>query len=525
LSGLTVPRAPDRDGAVVAVPPLAEAGALAERNRQRLHRPDRAALGRPWPELQALARAEALGAARAYLLAGGEPAPAPHGTLLLAAGHQPELSHPGVWVKNFALQGLARRLGAVALNLVVDNDTVKHTGLHLPAPPTAEAPWPHLTTVAFDRWGADGTYEERAVADPGLFSTFAERVGEVLRPWGYRPLLPELWAGVLGAPGPALLGERFAAARRSLERAWGCHNLEVPLSALCRTSAFAWFACDLLAELPRFHALYNAVVGDHRARHRIRSRNHPVPDLAAEGDWLETPFWGWRSGQARRGRLFARALPDRVELRAGAEPWPALPAVSRPEECVKGWLALEAQGYKARSRALTTTLYARLFLADLFLHGIGGGKYDELTDELMRRFYRCEPPAFVVLSATRWLPLPAPAVGPEDRRQLARALRDLHYNPQRHLPPDPALSGLAREKQAWIERQPADAAGRRERFRALRDLTERLRGPLLHREGQLRERLGVLDRQLAAGAVLRRRDFSFCLHPESSLRPLCTQFL
>ena len=42
---------------------------------------------------------------------------------LLLAGHQPELFHPGVWVKNFALNGLARRHGATPLNLVVDNDT------------------------------------------------------------------------------------------------------------------------------------------------------------------------------------------------------------------------------------------------------------------------------------------------------------------------------------------------------------------------------------------------------------------
>jgi hypothetical protein len=530
LSGPTpVPRAPGRDGAVVAVPPLADARALLGRNRQRLHRPDRAVLGRPWPDLQASARHQVLAASRAYLTEGGEPLPEGRGAALVVAGHQPELFHPGVWVKNFALQGLARGLGATAVNLVVDNDTVKHTGLRLPAPPGEEAPWPHLVTVPFDRWGAEAPYEERAVLDPELFGSFAERASGVLRPWGYRPLLPDLWADVLRARRPPLLGERFAQARRNLERAWGCHNFEVPLSAVCRTETFAWFACGLLADLPRFHALYNEVVREHRLRHHIRSKSHPVPDLAAEGYWLEAPFWGWRAGQARRGRLFARLGPDRIELRAGAEPWPTLPAPTRPEECVGAWLSLEALGFKARSRALTTTLYARLFLADLFIHGIGGGKYDELTDELMRRFYSCEAPGFIILSATRWLPLPAPPVGPDDRRQLARELRDLHYNPQRHLGPalahDPGLAELAREKWDWIARRPADPVGRRERFRVLREVTERLRAPLVAREHQSREELRRLDRQLAASSVLHRRDFSFCLYPESSLRPFCTQFM
>jgi hypothetical protein len=417
------------------------------------------------------------------------------------------------------------------LNLVVDNDTLKATALRVPGPGLLGSARPHPVTVPFDRWTGEVPYEERAVADPGLFASFAARAGDLLRGWGYAPMLPAFWDEVLRqrALGP-LLGECFAGARRAFERAWGCHNLEVPLSAVCRTEPFAWFACHLLAELPRFHAVYNDAVHGYRARNGIRSRNHPVPNLAAEDGWLETPFWGWRAGQARRGRLFARLRPDRVELRAGDEPWPPLPfpGEGRAAEAVAAWQALEGRGFKARSRALTTTLYARLFLADLFLHGIGGGKYDELTDELIRRFYGLEPPAYIVLSATRWLPLRAARVGPEDRRRLTRELRDVHYNPQRHLgglDHDAGLRELAERKQEWIARQPAGAAGRRRRFEALRALTAQLRAPLEGRERRLREDLERCERQLRANAVLHRRDYAFCLYPEAVLRPFCTQFL
>ncbi len=183
---------------------------------------------------------------------------------------------------------------------------------------------------------------------------------------------------------------------------------------------------------------------------------------------------------------------------------------------------------KLRSRALTTTLYARLFLADLFVHGIGGGKYDELTDELIRRFYECEAPIYMVLSATRWLPLPRAAATPQDRRRLLRELRDVHYNPQRHL--DQAadhtpLAALVQRKQDWINRQPATAAQRRERFQVLRSLTDQLRRPLHEREEQLRRELESCTRQLQANAVLQRRDYSFCLFPADSLYRFCTPFL
>lgn len=195
---------------------------------------------------------------------------------------------------------------------------------------------------------------------------------------------------------------------------------------------------------------------------------------------------------------------------------------------MSAWQELESQGLKIRSRALTTTLYARLFLADLFLHGIGGGKYDELTDELMRRFYGCEPPLFVVLSATRWLPLPRAAATEDDRRRLLHDVRDVHYNPQRHL--DGAersaeFAALAARKQEWIARPAATAAERRERFRTLNALTDEMRRPLRPREDQLRQQLLLCQRQLRVNAVLQRRDYSFCLFPEEVLRPFCRQFL
>ncbi len=148
-----------------------------------------------------------------------------------------------------------------------------------------------------------------------MFASLPERV----RPgWGFKPLLNEFWtAAVRTGRRTLLLGDRLAAARRELERRWNCENYEVPVSAICRTEPFAWFACDLLTNLPRLYAIYNAAVREYRARYGLRSTSHPVPDLAAEGNWLEAPFWAWRTGQKRRGRLMARLTPETVSLRVG----------------------------------------------------------------------------------------------------------------------------------------------------------------------------------------------------------------
>jgi hypothetical protein len=525
-------RAPQQNGGVVAEPALVEVGQLLAANRQKLSIPAPELWNRPWFDLRRQARKLAVQAARDYLRWSGEPIPNYGDASVLMAGHQPELFHPGVWVKNFALQGLAARHEATPLHLVVDNDTAKSTSLHVPEVTMLDGPMAHVANVPFDHWSGEVPYEERAVQDEPLFASLPERAAPLLKDKGFAPLLTAYWDEVRKQTARTqLLGERLAAARRTFERSWGCHNLELPVSALCRTEPFAWFACHILAHLPRFHSVYNQCVSAYRRQYGIRSRNHPVPDLANEGEWLEVPLWTWRSGQSQRRRLMARPMKENFALRMGEETGPELPwgPDGDPSRTVRAWQDLERQGIKIRSRALTNTLFARLFLADLFIHGIGGGKYDELTDEIVRRFYGFEPPGFLVLSATLRLPLPSLPGGPEVCRRLARELRDLRYNPQRHLPgnalAEPRVRQLASQKQSWIARQPIDGQQRRERFQRLREITDQLRLSLADQEAALQQELVDCERDIEVNGVLQQRDYPFCLYPEALLRPFCTQFL
>jgi hypothetical protein len=430
---------------------------------------------------------------------------APFNVPWFVAGHQPELFHPGVWVKNFALAGLARRVGGFALNLIVDNDTLKSTSVRFPVR-DADG-WPGLESERFDRWQGEAPWEERQFSDLGLFVNFGKRISERMAPWGIRPLIETFWPVVLDHDGT--IGERFAHARRSLERQWGCNNVEVPLSRLCATRAFGRFVWALLESLPRFVKCHNDAVAAYRLRNKIKGHSHPVPDLAADGEWLELPLWGWQAGQQRRNRVFARQAGEGYELRAGQTFH-----LRSPDE----WPSLQRVGFKVRSRALATTLFSRLFLADVFLHGIGGGKYDELTDELIRAFFRIEAPPFVVLSATRWLPLPDYPATRNDVRSLKAHLRALDYNPQRFLPGHPAEA----ERRALLTSPPATRRARRAWFAKLRQLLGPMREQLAQTRAEVVEKLWRAEREAEANAVLRRRDYSFVLYPESSLRPFLT---
>ena len=71
-----------------------------------------------------------------------------------------------------------------------------------------------------------------------------------------------------------------------------------------------------------------------------------------------------------------------------------------PADLRRSWQALEPQGFKVRPRALSLTLFVRLCLANVFWHGLGGGKYDEVTDDIIRKFFELAPPAFIVATET-----------------------------------------------------------------------------------------------------------------------------
>src|SRR5207302_3110429 len=160
-------QAPRENGAVLALPPLAEIGCLLVDNRRRFNQSCPDLLGRSWADLRKQAEQEALAASMEYMALAGEPLPSFNGTSLFVAGHQPDLFHPGVWIKNFALQGLARLHGATPLNLIVDSDAAKTTSIRVPVlmdskhgVKKSDPDQVKLLTIPIDRWTREVPYED-----------------------------------------------------------------------------------------------------------------------------------------------------------------------------------------------------------------------------------------------------------------------------------------------------------------------------------------------------------------------------
>ncbi len=498
-------RAPAENGGMLAVPPLAEAGELIASNQKVLQRISTANSDvRREIAQQLIDDPVRHGAAQLYVV----------------GGHQPELFHPGVWLKNFAIQRLAVDCSATPINIVVDNDTLKSPSIRVPLGVGSSSPTDvRLTTLAFDIAGGEVPFEERPIRDQATFESFGDRLAEATRDWPFEPMGVRFWPRVVAqAARTDNLGECLAAARRCVEREWGVINGEVPTSRLANTATFRSFAATVLTDLVAFHTAYNTCVAEFRRTHHIRSRNHPVPDLGRDGDWLETPFWGWRAGAERRGRLFARRTGRHIELRAAGEAWTEVAS----DGISDGLQLLEAQEYKLRPRALTLTMYVRLFLADLFVHGIGGGKYDELTDAIIARYFHLSPPAYLVFTGTLRIPFDGYDSKVDDLHRLKRLARDLRWNPQRYLHPGQGRESLLNRHRELQTANPIQGDERRDRYLKLREVKERLTLPVSVQLAEVEARIAIANAEVAANAVLRRRDYSFVLFPMDALRDWLT---
>ncbi|MBI2479130.1 MAG: hypothetical protein HYV60_11000, partial [Planctomycetia bacterium] len=307
-------RSPHEHGGRLIDPPLQEIPGKLAANRDSARQRACGLQGKSVAELSAAARSHVLHSAIEYTSRYRDVANSLNGlnAPIVMTGHQPELYHAGVWYKNYVLDHIARQQQAVGINLLIDNDTIRQAAIRVPAG-TVDAPV--VASIAFDQMQEEMPFEERRLIDSNLFGSFAERVRARLFPVIDNPLVGQLWPQAVAASlSSNNLGACLSQARHQVEAAWGLKTLELPMGRVCDGEPFRWFASTILARLPQFQHIYNEALFEYRRVNRVRSRSHPVPPLAMDGEWLEAPFWLWSSTDPRRRRLFARRVSDGIEF-------------------------------------------------------------------------------------------------------------------------------------------------------------------------------------------------------------------
>jgi hypothetical protein len=442
---------------------------------------------------------------------------------LVVTGHQAEFFHAGVFAKTIAAHNLAAQAGGSPVFLSVDSDL----------PKTLQVTVPEITSnglrpvnLAIPGCDPQRPMESQPAAPRREWVGFFVRMAALHEHGGaslVRPFADAWLAG--GAPQiefcPAIL-RGSAAIEQALDLP-GVHAVRV--SALCAMPEFRAFAAHLIQHAPRLAAAYNEAQARYRARHRVQSATRPVPPLATAGDQTEVPLWVSQPDGPRQ-RLQVARVGERFELYAGSERIAELSMaeLGDPPALAQPW-SFERAGWRLRPRALALSTFARLLLADVFIHGIGGARYDEITDDYAREFFGVELAPLCCVSATLHLPLPHSGVRLEEVRGARRASRDVRFNPQRYVrsaPPE-----LLEERNALVARSDelrarrlADRPVRRSTFDGIHRVNERLLAQDPWRAAELEQRAQDLAERYALDRIALHREYFVALHLRATLAEL-----
>jgi hypothetical protein len=508
------PHLPAGHGELLTSPDFSEWADIAAANHAASSTWDAPVGGTTLGELRVLARSEALAAGEEYSARLGiaHAAPGDPEGLLVATGHQPEIYHPGVWVKDFLLQRLQRETSSTAVDIVVDTDGFDSVEIKAPC----FTPEVSICRQFLSVGATDTAYCLATVPTTADLDTFCEAGAQMLASLP-APAVRRHFSAFCDAlrdviPRCGNMAELITAARRRFELPAGTDYLELPVSEF--GESFLRLAASIALDARRFVAVYNDQLAEYRVLTKTRSTAQPFPDLAEKDGLLELPFW-YLDGH-RRVPLWARPLPDAgVELFAEDRVVAVLPGDF--DGATAALVRLDTGAIAPK--AVMLTLYLRLFVADLFIHGVGGGRYDRVTDGVIRAYFGIEPPRFVVASLTMYLPLGAHVVTDDEIAEAKEQLNRLEHNPDALLGEVDfdddaqmhralALADEKRELVAAIATPGADKKAIGARIREINALIGQLLEPI---RVAMQAELYSLEGQRADSEILTDRTYPFCL--------------
>ncbi len=434
----------------------------------------------------------------------------------IATGHQPDFFHAGVWAKHIVAKRLADAVGGSAFDLIVDHDAPKQ---HTVAVPTIEDGLAHAIDVPYANAPAEHPFEFIPKSSDQQTQQFIERMRKAMGERYDSTLLPEFLEAYQATDGDWV--DQALAARKAVETNMGIQLIQR------RTSRF-WYSpllAELLLSAESFANTYNQILAGEDPGEDVHEPDRSVATLERIKGTIELPLWINHPGQPRH-RLFVAKENGKTHLFAESQR-----VATFDDARIKDWPSFEADLHKLspwgiRPKALILTMWARLFWADIFIHGIGGAKYDRLTDRLIQCFFGVEPPVMACVSATLRMSLPKTGATEKQIEDATRSLRDINFNPHRYINHH-ELAAIQSEKEKLIRESERlrreDRFNRHDRtavFNRIRELNRQANSLQPNRWSELRQQRDRISRAISADVIADRRDYFFAMHDRSDLKQL-----
>ncbi len=445
---------------------------------------------------------------------------------IIATGHQAVWHHCGIWVKDVITCQYARDIGGCAIHLVLDHD-ICDTSLLVPQ--QNESGYWSFERIDFEPEPVNIPLEFRRAPNRKYMESCLEKIVQISKnaPINIKGL--KMADSMRRHPSElSNIADFITCIQSNINQALGIRLLYLPVSQLSQSDAFTEFVTGIIIEALEFAQIYNQSI-DHvngsRSQRKINALKQLIIDPAQKS--AELPFWVV-SPDGKRLPLYVLAKKNKtVYLYTESTELGFIDAAKEKNQASQLKDILQQSGLHLRPKAVSLTLFVRLFLADWFIHGIGGALYESVTDHLVSRYYQLNPLAFGVATATVRLPLPEQSNSVESMADLQQQLHRMKHNPEKYIKKstrqDGHVAALITTKNTLLKQMNRANLPRCEKKSAWELLTQINTSLLKYAqdaEQEITKKMEIAENARRSKEVCGWREYFFGLFPEQMLQKL-----
>ena len=431
---------------------------------------------------------------------------------MIVTGHQPVIYYPGLLFKDYFVGETAASEEGSAWNIIVDTDEAQ---MNIPVPVYDHGEWqktriqiPNETGKAFTAFNPGREEAEKFLQsiESALASHPQKNIPESFQKFksNFYQLLEK---------GHSFI-DALSLLRKKFDATLGYTITDHKISKLIRSYPYWHFVWYIIKNLDHYTEAYNEAVKQGK-----RKEYQPVRFLKRHGGWHELPFWLEKEGR----RLPVMMLKDDHHLVFRAEDEGTEVQLSVAEKNEPSIVRELRDSLVLYPKATTLTQIIRLFLSDVFVHGKGAVKYENINNLFLKNFFQMDRNlAFYSVTGDIYLPLkenlPEYQSLQASYQQKKKQLKEMKRNPEDHLADGLAESFKQKKKELARQMSQEDNPQKRKAIHEkLEQLDDEMIGHLSQDMEQLNNELRQYDELLKKKKVYYERTYPYFLYPEGYL--------